>query len=503
MRSDHSGEGARAPLRLSNATLNALPAATERPRYDRSKVAPGIVHLGLGAFSRSHLGVYTDEAIAAGDRDWGIVGVDTMSTALRDALAPQDDLYTVLVRAAGGDTTRVVGSLVEVMAAPADPEAVLTRMVDPATRIVTLTVTEKGYCQDAATGTLDEAHPMIVADLASGAAPRSVPGLLTEALRRRREAGRPPFTVLCCDNLPRNGDTARRVVTRFAERRDPELGAWVAANVSFPRTMVDRITPATQPEDKAAVAAAIGLEDACPVVTEPFLQWVVEDRFPLGRPRWEVAGALMVDDVTAYEEMKLRCLNGAHSTLAYLGVVLDVETISDAMSDPHLPNIIRRLWDEDVVPTLPPIPGIDPVAYTRALEERFRNPALRHKTLQISSDGSQKLPPRLLNPALERVREGKTPRMIALAIAAWMRFQLGVTETGVGHAIADPLAARLGAIAAAAGRDADRLAQGLFGVSDIFDPELVADPPFRSAVVETLRGMLTDGVRAALAGIAG
>jgi len=502
MKSDHS-VGTEGRSRLSTATLDALPASVERPRYDRSKVTPGIVHLGLGAFCRSHLGVHTDDAIAAGDLDWGIIGVDTLSPAIRDALDPQDDLYTVFVRGADGDKARVIGAFIKVMVAPEDPEAVLARMIDPATRIVTLTVTEKGYCQDAATGTLDECHPAIVADLANPTVPRSVPGLVTEGLRRRRVAGLPPFTVLCCDNLPQNGKTVSRVVIRFAQLRDAELGAWVAANVSFPCTMVDRITPATQPEDKAAVAEALGLEDAWPVVTEPFLQWVVEDRFPLGRPKWEVAGALMVDDVTAYEETKLRCLNGAHSTLAYLGVVSGIETISDAMADPHLPKIIRRLWDEDVIPTLPPIPGIDPVAYTHALEERFRNPALRHKTLQISSDGSQKLPPRLLNPALERVRDGKTPRLIALAIAAWMRFQLGVTESGVEYVIADPLAARLKDIATAAGRDADRLAEGLFGVTDIFYPELVADRAFRSAVVETLRAMLTKGVRAVLAEIAG
>jgi len=502
MKSDHS-VGTEGRLRLSTAALDALPASVERPRYDRSAVTPGIVHLGLGAFCRSHLGVHTDDAIAAGDLDWGIIGVDTMSPAIRDALDPQDDLYTVFVRGADGDKARVIGAFIKVMVAPEDPEAVLARMIDPATRIVTLTVTEKGYCQDAATGTLDESHPAIVADLANPTVPRSVPGLVTEGLRRRREAGLPPFTVLCCDNLPQNGKTVSRVVIRFAQLRDAELGAWVAANVSFPCTMVDRITPATQPEDKAAVAEALGVEDAWPVVTEPFLQWVVEDRFPLGRPKWEVAGALMVDDVTAYEETKLRCLNGAHSTLAYLGVVSGIETISDAMADPHLPKIIRRLWDEDVIPTLPPIPGIDPVAYTKALEERFRNPALRHKTLQISSDGSQKLPPRLLNPALERVREGKTPRLIALAVAAWMRFQLGVTESGAEYVIADPLAARLKDIATAAGRDADRLAEGLFGVTDIFYPELVADRAFRSAVVETLRDLLTKGVRAVLADIAG
>lgn len=484
--------------RLSNERLSALPDAVQRPAYDRSEVTPGIVHIGLGAFCRAHLAVYTDDALAAGGKDWGIIGADPLSPAIGDALAPQDCLYTVLVRGRDGDRARVVGSFLEALTIPDEPGRVLERMVDPRTRIVTLTVTEKGYCQDAATGALDETHPAIVADLAGTAAPRSVPGLLTEALKRRRDAGLAPFTVLCCDNLPQNGKTVRRIVTRFAMLRDPELGRFVADHVAFPCTMVDRITPATSAEDRAAVAAALGCDDAWPVVTEPFRQWVIEDRFPLGRPRWEETGALLVEDVHAYEVMKLRCLNGAHSALAYLGVVSGIETISDAMEDPQLPAFIRRLWDEDLVPTLPPIPGVDPRQYTEALEERFRNPALRHRTLQISSDGSQKLPPRLLEAALEHTRQGRTPTHIAVAVAAWMRFVVGETEQGVAYEIADPLAARLKAIGLSCGRDAGALAEALFGLSDIFSPELAGDAGFRSAVVKALDSLLTKGRRATL-----
>ena len=307
--------------RLSLATLADLPADVARPAYDPAGVSPGIVHLGVGAFMRAHLAVYTDDILAAGAHDWGIIGVNPLSSAPRQALTPQDGLYTVALRDAAGDRLRVVGSLREVLTAPEDPGLVLARMTASATRIVTLTVSEKGYCQDAATGALDEAHPAIVADLKADALPRSVPGLLTEAIRRRRAAGLGPFTVLVCDNLSQNGSKAHGIVTRFAALRDPELARFVAESVSFPNTMVDRITPATRDEDRHSISARLGLVDAWPVICEPFRQWVIEDRFTAGRPRWEDVGATLVDDVLPFEIMKLRCLNGTHSAMAYIGVL--------------------------------------------------------------------------------------------------------------------------------------------------------------------------------------
>jgi fructuronate reductase len=436
--------------------------------------------------------------LEAGARDWGIVGVDLMSPAIRSALKPQDCLYTVLSRENGVDHLQVVGSMIEALATGDQLQDVLDLMVRPEIRIVTLTVTEKGYCQDAATGTLDEKHPMILADLSNPRSPCSAPGLLTEAIRLRRAAGVAPFTVLVCDNLAENGIKARRIVIRFASLVDPELAKFIEDNISFPCTMVDRITPATQDADREAVAKGLGLEDAWPVVCEPFRQWVIEDRFSQGRPKWEDVGAIMVDDVHPFELMKLRCLNGAHSTLAYLSVVAGIETISDAMADPLLPKLIRRLWDEDLIPTLPPVPGTDVAAYTVALENRFINPGVRHKTIQISSDGSQKLPPRLLEPALDRLKAGGTPKVIPLAVAAWMRFLLGVNEQGVAFTISDPLAERLSAIAKSCGRDAKALSAGLFAVTDIFFPELVANAPFRTAVEKHLESLLTKGVRKTL-----
>ncbi|PKU25623.1 mannitol dehydrogenase family protein [Telmatospirillum siberiense] len=484
--------------RLSMESLPTLPKEVARPSYDRAAVSPGIVHLGLGAFCRAHLSVYTDDILAAGATDWGIVGVDLLSPAIRDALKPQDCLYSVFSRQAGGDQLRVVGSMLDALALPDDLGRAFSLMIAPTTRIVTLTVTEKGYCQDAATGALDENNPAIKADIANPSAPRTVPGVLTEAIRLRRAAGVAPFTVLVCDNLAQNGATARRIVVRFAELIDPELSRFIAENIAFPCTMVDRITPATRDEDRAAIANGFGIEDAWPVVCEPFRQWVIEDNFPLGRPRWEDVGALLVKDVHPFELMKLRCLNGAHSTLAYLSVAAGIETIAEAMGDADLNAVVHRLWKEDLIPTLPPVPGTDVTAYTAALEERFLNPGVRHRTLQISSDGSQKLPPRLLEPALSRLQAGALPQAIVLAVAAWMRFTTGVNERQESYDIADPMAARLRAIGERNGHDAKRLAGELFAIADIFPPELLGYSAFRDAVEKTLHSLLTKGVRPTL-----
>jgi fructuronate reductase len=486
--------------RLCEAALDRLPAAVRRPRYDRKVVTPGILHLGLGAFCRGHLGTYTEDVLASGVRDWGIIGVDMLSPDIRTALVPQDCLYSVLTRRAGRDEVQVVGSFLDVLATTDQLAMVLAWMVKPEIRIVTLTVTEKGYCQDPATGKLDEKHPAIVADLANPSSPRSVPGLLTEAIRARRAAGVTPFTVLVCDNLMQNGAKVHRIVARFAELRDPELGRFIAETIKFPCTMVDRITPATQDSERAAVLAGLGVEDRWPVVTEPFKQWVIEDHFAAGRPPWELAGATLVDDVLPFELMKLRCLNGAHSTLAYLSVIAGIETIAAAMADPHLPAVIRRLWDEDLVPTLPPVPGTDIGAYTVALAERFRDPGIRHRTLQISSDGSQKLGPRLLEPALDRLAAGAAPRVIPLTVAAWMRFLLCKDERGTSYDVADPMAERLTRIARENAVTATSLAAALFAVTEIFAPALAANSAFRASVETHLDSLMTKGVRATLEG---
>ncbi|TBW40055.1 mannitol dehydrogenase family protein [Siculibacillus lacustris] len=484
--------------RLSAATIAALPISVRRPTYDREAVTPGIVHLGIGAFCRAHLGVYTDEVLATGVKDWGIVGVDLLALDMRAALKPQDCLYTKLERIAGEDRLQVIGSFLDILTTIDQETEVLALMCRPDIRIITITVTEKGYCQDAATGTLDETHPAIRADLENPRTPKTVPGLLTEAIRRRREQGVPAFTVLSCDNLAQNGVTARRIVTRFAELVDPDLGGFVAATIAFPCTMVDRITPATRDAERDAVKAGLGLVDAWPVVTEPFRQWVIEDNFPTGRPAWEKAGAILTDDVHPFETMKLRCLNGAHSLLAYLSVLLGIETVAEAMADPHLPRVIRRLWDEDLIATVPPVPGTDVTAYTHDLEGRFVNPEIRHLTIQISSDGSQKLGPRWLEAAGEILAEGGCPKVIPLGVAAWALFLLRSDGNGRTWGVADPIAERLTAIAAANAHSAAALVDGLLAVREIFPEGVAANPAFHAAVVARVEAIRRFGARGAI-----
>ncbi len=480
--------------RLSDATLAALPAGVRHPGYNRTALATGIVHLGLGAFHRAHQAVYTDAAIAAGDTRWGILGASLRAADTRDALVPQDGLYTVAVRSAEGEALRVIGALRGVLVGPEDPAALIAAMADPAVRIVSLTVTEKGYCHDPATGTLNEDHPDIRHDLAHPGAPRSAPGYIVEALARRRAAGVPAFTVLTCDNLPANGHTNGRVVSRLAAMRDGDLGRFVAQEVAFPSTMVDRIVPATTDDDRARVAAALGVRDAWPVMTEPFSQWVIEDRFPGGRPDWAAQGAELVADVAPFETMKLRLLNGAHSSLAYLGYLAGRETVADAMALAPLAVHVRRLMDEEAGPTLNLPPGADVEGYKDRLVARFRNPALRHRTWQIAMDGSQKLPQRLLGTIRDRLAAGAPIPRLALGVAAWMRYVAGTDEAGRPIDVRDPLSADLRRRADEAGPDAARLAPALMAVEAIFGPDLPRDPRFTVPVTRALESLITHGV---------
>ncbi len=484
--------------RLSNATLSRLPPAVARPAYDRSAITPGVVHLGIGAFHRAHQAPVIDDLLAA-DPSWGIVAASLRSPATRDALAPQDGLYTLAVAGADGTTHRVIGCVSELLVVPEDRERLLARMADPRVRIVSLTVSEKGYCHDPATGRLAEDHPLVRADLAAPREPSSVPGLIVEALARRRAAGLAPFAVMPCDNLPANGATVRRIVARFASLRDADLGRFVEGEVAFPATMIDRITPATTDADRAAIAAATGLDDAWPVVTEPFSQWVVEDRFPAGRPDFAAAGVTVSDKVPAYERMKIRLLNGPHSTLAYLAVQMGRETVADAMHDLHLVRFLAAMMRDEIEPTLRPDGLGDLTSYRHETLRRFANPALRHRTRQIAMDGSQKLPQRLLGSVRDRLKAGAPIDRLGLAVAAWMRWVVGVDETGKPHDINDPLSPKLSAIAATAGRDAAALASGLLSVREIFGDDLSTDPRLQAAVVPALASVLDRGTARTLA----
>jgi len=418
-----------------------LPADLPRlTRPESPRAAIGIVHLGLGAFFRAHGAIYVAEAMEASGGDWGILAASLQSPGTRDALKPQGYAYTALQAGPEGDTARVIDVIEDMIVAPEDPAALIAAMADPAVKIVTLTVTEKGYCHDPATGELNPAHPDIVHDLANPL-PKSAPGFLVRALAARQAAGLPPFTVLTCDNLPENGRVLRRVVLALARRVDPALADWIEAEGRFPATMVDRIVPATTDETRARVAATTGLHDAAPVIHEPFRQWVVEDDFVDGaRPDLAAAGVELVDDVAPFELMKLRMLNGTHSPLAYLGYLAGHETIADCAADPVFAAYAQHLWQREIIPTLTPPPGTDLHAYADALLERYRNPAIRHRTWQIAMDGSQKLPQRILG----TLADAQSPCPgLCLAVAAWMRYVSGTDLAGQPIDVRDPLAAKL------------------------------------------------------------
>jgi fructuronate reductase len=483
--------------RLSPELLPSLPDTVARPRYDRGAVAPGIVHLGLGAFHRAHQAVMTEAVLEAGAREWGIVAASLRSPATRDALAPQDGLYAVATREDETERLQVVGALRGLHVAPENPTALLDAMADPRIRIVSLTVTEKGYCHDPATGTLDETQADIRHDLAHPAAPRSAPGFLVEALRRRRAAGIAPFTVLCCDNLPANGATVRRVAARLGALRERDLGAWIAGEVAFPCTMVDRIVPATTEKDRARVAAALGCEDAWPVVAERFSQWVIEDRFPTGRPDWAVGGATFTTDVAPFELMKLRLLNGAHSALAYLGHLAGHETVADASNDPVLAGYLRGLWAE-IMPFVPAPSGVVLRDYVASVLVRFRNRALRHRTWQIAMDGSQKLPQRLLATARARLAAGAPLPHLALGVAGWLRYLDGRRDDGSLIDLRDPLAMPLRQAMAAAGEDAARRVEAALGFPAVFGTDLAHEPAFADAVTQAYARLRAGGVTAAV-----
>lgn len=485
--------------RLNTDVLASLPAGVAVPAYDRHAVKVGIVHLGIGAFHRAHQAVYTDDVLARGATEWGYCSVDLLGPDVRDRLKPQDTLYSVSALSGQGMKTRIVGSIAEIMVGPEDPEALLKRMEDPKVRIVSITVTEKGYCHDPASGNLNMAHPGIAADLKTPGRPSTIVGYLVEALRRRRAAGTAPFTVMSCDNLFSNGLIAKRVVTAFAAALDADLGKWVEANVAFPCTMVDRITPATTPDDIAKVEKALGAQDAWPIVCEPFTQWVIEDHFPTGRPAWETAGAEMVKDVEPFEFMKLRLLNGSHSALSYLGALAGYQTIAECMADPAFVRFMRRLMDEDVTPTLHMPAGVDVGAYKQSLVERFVNPAIKHRTTQIAMDGSQKLPQRFCGTVRGRLAAGGSVRHLALAVAAWMRYVTGIDEKGQAFTVNDPMAARLKEIAEKAGRNPEALVKGYLGVSGIFGTDLIAAKPFVEQVTEWLASLYAKGAQATVA----
>ncbi len=472
--------------RLSNNTLASLPSTIARPAYERGDLTTGIVHLGIGAFHRAHQAILTETAIADGDPHWGILGASLRAPDTRDALRPQDWLYTAASRDGDGERLQVVGALTGVLVAAEAPSALVAAMADPRVKIVSLTITEKGYCFDPATGDLAVAHADFQHDIANATSPRTAIGFLAAALRQRRRDGTAPFAILSCDNLHANGQTLKRILGQFAEQQDPELAHFIAGEVACPSTMVDRIVPATTDDDRSRVAAGLGVNDAWPVIMEPFCQWVIEDQFPLGRPDWTLAGAEMAHDVAPYEAMKLRLLNASHSAIAYLGAVAGYETVAEAMSDPAIARFVSEMMDEEITPTLAVPAGADVTAYKRALLARFANPALRHRTQQIAMDGSQKLPPRILGTIRNRIAARAPFPHLATVVAAWMRYVMGRDAQGRPYEIRDPLAPTLAQCVARADGDPARLATELLSISAIFGDDLLAAPVFRDAVTAQL-----------------
>ena len=478
---------------LSLATLPRVPAGISRPAYDPRSVPIGIVHLGIGAFHRAHQAIYTDDALAKHGGAWGICGVSLRSPDVRDRMRPQDGLYTAIEKSPDGVQRRVIGSVREVLFLGEDRARVDARLADRATRIVTLTVTEKGYCHDPATGQLNFDHRDIVHDLARPAEPTSVVGLIVAVLAARRDAKAGPLTIVCCDNLPHNGRVLQGLVAAFAEKRDAALARWIDDNASFPSTMIDRIVPATTPDDITDNDRALGLHDAAPVAFEPFKQWVIEDRFVTDRPKWEAGDAQFVADVAPFEAMKLRLLNASHSAFAYLGFLAGHEYIYQVAAQPAFVMWMRRFMHHEVTPTLEIPDGVDVIAYRDALLRRFANPALPHRTQQIAMDGSQKLPQRLLATARDNLAANRAIPLLTLAIAGWMRYVAGFDEAGKAIKVDDPLATQFATIAARHRDDPRGLSRELLGIRAIFGDDLPRDPRFVGPVADWLEKLFAQG----------
>lgn len=466
---------------LNNATLASLPAQVATPAYDRTQVTCGIVHLGLGAFHRAHQAYYTDQVLAD-DLTWGIIGAGVISREMQEALTPQEGLYTLAQSSIDGEALRVIGSVIEVLGGTEDAEKLLAKMAHMSTRIVSITVTEKGYFLDPATGALRVDAAPIAADLQTPEAPKTVPGLIVAALRARWQNQQTPFTVMSCDNLANNGVLVKRAVLAYASLIDKDLAAWIEKEVAFPCTMVDRITPATTDADRARISEKIGLQDHWPVVTEQFSQWVIEEHFTQGRPAWEKGGAIFSTDIESWEMMKLRCLNGAHSTLSYMGQMLGCQTVAEAMSNSTISSYIDSLWQE-IIPTFKAPDGADPQAYVKLLKTRFQNPSLRHLTAQIAMDGSQKLPLRLLAPLRYWLEQNKTAPFIEGALAAWMLYVTKTVKQGGAEALKDPMAAQIAQCVNKASADSACVVSALMSLTAIFG-DLKDDAALRERIVQ-------------------
>ncbi|MBL4768399.1 MAG: mannitol dehydrogenase family protein [Rhodobacteraceae bacterium] len=477
-------------------SFHGLSATVNTPDYNPSQHAPGIVHFGVGAFHKAHQAVYTDDALASAGGDWRIIGVSLRSPKAAEQLNPQNGFYTVIERGEGQPLARIIGSISEVIAAPGNVRRLLDILSEPDIRIVSLSVTEKAYGIDRTSAGVDMEHSAITADLANPENPCGVLGMLVAALARRKETGVPPFTVLCCDNLPENGAFLRGGVIDFANRLDKPLGRWIATHVAFPSTMVDRITPATTSATLRDAQQLTGCTDLAAVQTEPFSQWVIEDNFPNGRPAWDAGGAIFVGDVAPYENMKLRMLNGAHSMLAYAGFLSGKKYVSDVMQDSDLTKLVGR-YILAAAGTLEPLPSVDFADYATSLIQRFSNPNIRHETYQIAMDGTEKLPQRIFQPAISALTLGQSLGPFAFATAAWMRYCLGHFDDGDPYDLRDPRQARI-AEGLRNNSSPKGIAAFLFSLDALFPNELLSEIEWKEQVISKLARMIGDGMHAAI-----
>ena len=478
------------PLLKANATL---------PQYNRDSLNARIVHLGFGAFHRAHQAVFADILAADHGSDWGYCEVNLIGGEQQIAdLTAQDNLYTVAEMSADAWTARVVGVVKKALHAQVDGlETVLDAMCEPQVAIVSLTITEKGYCHAPATGQLMLDHPLIAADLQNPHQPKSAPGVVVEALARRKALGLPAFSVMSCDNMPENGHVMRNVTCAYARAVDADLADWIDANVTFPSTMVDRIVPAVTAETLVKIEHITGVRDPAGVACEPFRQWVVEDNFVAGRPQWEKAGAELVADVVPFEEMKLRMLNGSHSFLAYLGYLAGYQHINDCMEDENYRHAAHALMLNEQAPTLK-VKGVDLGRYADLLIARYSNPALRHRTWQIAMDGSQKLPQRMLDSVRWHLVNQRSFPLLALGIAGWMRYVGGIDESGNTIEVCDPLLTVIHAAVNGSAEGEIRV-QALLSIEAIFGKELPLEKTFVDAVMKAYLTLVEKGAQATVA----
>lgn len=485
-----------------------LPHVATFPRYDRSKLRCGIAHIGVGNFHRSHQALFVHEYLQAHPGDWMIhgVGLREADSSLVEAMNRQDNLYTLTERSGSHDTCKVIGSIKEFLYAPSDPQAVIRLLASETIKIVSLTITEKGYGYDAA-GDLDRSDPVIQADLVEDAIPRSALGYLYSAARQRMAHHGSPFTIMSCDNLPGNGDLTRRLLLQFAELKDRAVAEWIRDNTACPNSMVDRITPAVTPESRDFVRNTFGIDDGCPVVSEAYLQWVLEDNFIAGRPQLETvvvpiqlesqsapAKVEFTGDVDLYEKLKVRVLNGSHSALAYVAYLMGITYVHEAMRDPIAGAFVQRYMDE-IAPTVPPVPGVDITAYKATLVQRFSNPAIRDQVRRLAEDGSKKIRNFVVPPLEDRLSSGGSIQWIAFALAAWLRYLRGIDESGAAIDIVDPMR---DVLSARVQRDPRNPSQ-LLSVQEVFGKHVAANNRVASEIEDCLDAIDRFGTQAALA----